>query len=100
MDICPCVGAQSETALARMGCTRLTHGYLMSLETQPFCDDCLVPLTVRHFLVQCLSVVEMRERYLFRCRDEDGTFQMSLILKKGLSSRDMGSLILWMRLVF
>lgn len=53
---------RSETALARLrtGHTRLTHGYLMSREPQPFCDDCLVPLTVRHFLVECPSLVELR----------------------------------------
>ncbi len=37
---------RSKTALARL---RTSQGYLMSRETQPFCDDCLVPLTVRHF---------------------------------------------------
>ncbi len=54
---------RSETALARlrMGHTRLTHGYLMSRETQPFCEACLIPLTVRHFLVECSSLVELRE---------------------------------------
>ena len=28
----------------RVGHTRLTHGFLMSGDHQPFCDDCLVPL--------------------------------------------------------
>ena len=33
----------------RIGHTRFTHGFLMCGEPQPFCDDCLVPLTVKHF---------------------------------------------------
>ncbi len=75
---------RSETELARLrtGHTRLTHGYLVSRETQPFCDDCLVPLTVRHLLVECPSLVELQEQCLSRYRDEDGIFQMSLILAK------------------
>ncbi len=74
-------GRRSETALnhRRTGHTRLIHGYLMFRKTQTFCDDYLVPFTVRHFLMECPSLVELRERYLFLCRDEDGTFQMSLI---------------------
>ena len=32
----------------RIGHTRLTHGYHMSRDYQLYCDDCLVPLTVRH----------------------------------------------------
>ena len=35
-------GRRSETALARLGTghTRLTHGCLMSVGVQPYCDDC------------------------------------------------------------
>ena len=47
-----------ETALCRLriGHTCLTHGFLMSRDPPPFCEDCLVPLTVRHLLVECPSL--------------------------------------------
>lgn len=43
-----------ETVLARLrtGHTRLTHGFLMSRGVVPYCDNCLVPLTVRHLLIE------------------------------------------------
>ncbi len=78
-----CVRRRShETALTRLrtGHTRLTHGYLMSRGVQPYCDDCLVPLTVRHLLVECPSLGDLRERYLSNCRGVDGTFRLSLML--------------------
>ena len=52
----------------RIGHTRLTHGYLLSRDLQPYCDDCLVPLTVRHILVECPSLMDLRHRRLYRCR--------------------------------
>ena len=75
-------GRRAETALARLrtGHTRLTHSYLMSGGVQPYCDDCLVPLTVRHLLVECPSLGELRDRYLYRCRGVDGSFHLSLVL--------------------
>lgn len=71
-----------ETVLTRLrtGHTHLTHSYLMSRGAQPYCDDCLVPLTVRHLLVECPSLRDLREQYLPRCRGDDGTFRLSLIL--------------------
>ena len=70
-----------ETALAqlRTGHTRLTHGFLMSRGVEPYCDDCLVPLTVRH-LVECPSLRELREQYLAQCRGRDASFSLSLSL--------------------
>lgn len=73
---------RSQTALTRLrtGHTRLTHGYLMSRGVQPYCDDCLIPLTVRHLLVECASLGDLRVRYLSQCRGEDGSFRLSLML--------------------
>ena len=42
----------------------LTHGYLMSGDYQPFCQDCLVSLTVRHFLIEYPSFEDARCRHL------------------------------------
>lgn len=76
---------RSQTALARLrvGHTRLTHGYLMARDNQPFCDDCLVPLTVRHLLVECPSLGPLRDRFLYRCRSADGNFSMLKMLSPG-----------------
>jgi len=75
-------GRRAETALSRlrMGHTRLTHSFLVSGDVQPYCDDCLVPLTVRHLLVECPSLGELRDRYLYRCRGEGREFRLSEIL--------------------
>ena len=61
------VRSRGQTALARLriGHTRLTHSYLMSGEYQPYCDDCLMPLIIRHLLVDCPSLLELRQRFLF-----------------------------------
>ncbi|MPC91781.1 hypothetical protein E2C01_086839 [Portunus trituberculatus] len=37
-------------------------------DRQPYCEDCLVPLTVRHLLIECPSLMDLRNRYLYRCR--------------------------------
>ena len=75
-----------QTALARLriGHTRLIHSHLMSGEYQPFCDDCLVPLTVRHLLVECPSLVELRQRFPYQCHSADGGFSLSRVLGPGL----------------
>ena len=64
----------------RIGHTRLTHGYLMSGDHQPFCDDCLVPLSVRHLLVECPSLVGLRNRCLSRCRGAGGVYDIRRML--------------------
>ena len=37
----------------RLGHTRLTHRYLMEREDPPTCDECWLPLTVHHIMVEC-----------------------------------------------
>ena len=73
---------KKETSLCRLriGHTRFSHGYLMSGDYQPFCDDCLVPLTVRHVLIECPSLMEMREHHLGK--DSNGNFSLDFILGK------------------
>ena len=69
-----------ETSLCRLriGHARFSHGYLMSGDYQPFCGDCLVPLTVRHLLIECPSFMELREQH-FR-KNRDGNFSLDFIL--------------------
>ncbi|MPD06312.1 hypothetical protein E2C01_102117 [Portunus trituberculatus] len=54
-------------ARLRIDHTFRTQSYLLTRDHQPYCDDCLVPLTVRHLLVKCPSVMDLCHRYLYRC---------------------------------
>ncbi len=48
----------------RIGHSLLTHGYLMRGEQYPpYCQNCLVPLSVRHLLVECPDYLEERHRF-------------------------------------
>ena len=66
--------------LARLQTSRtsLTHGFFIARGGEPYCDDCLVPLTARHLLVDCLNLRELREQYLAQCRGRNGSFSLSL----------------------
>ena len=64
----------------RIGHTRLTHKYLMEDGHQPYCDDCLVPLTVRHLLVECPSLGDLRRQYLSEGLGGDGNYILAKIL--------------------
>ena len=64
----------------RIGHTRLTHGFLMEKGPQPFCNDCLVPLTVRHLIVECPSFIDERIQYFSNCKDIQGNYSLSKIL--------------------
>lgn len=46
---------KSEILLTRLriGHCRLSHRYLMEGAPAPYCEDCLVPLTVKHVLAEC-----------------------------------------------
>ncbi|MPC98555.1 hypothetical protein E2C01_093929 [Portunus trituberculatus] len=68
VDILPC----AQTLLARLR---------IGTEAQPYCEDCLVLLSVRHLLVECPSLIELRNRYLYRCRGRDsGVYYLSKVL--------------------
>jgi len=47
----------------RTGHTRLTNSYLLKRESQPVCEACHSPLTVKHFLVDCICYSAARQRY-------------------------------------
>lgn len=55
----------------RIGHTRLTHGHLMEGRPLPYCDDCLVPLTIKHILAECPSYIEIRRRLFPNSRNQD-----------------------------
>ena len=64
----------------RIGHTRLTHGFLMNRDPQPFCEDCLVPLTVKYFMIECPSLSDKRDQHFLNCRDSNGSYSLSNIL--------------------
>ena len=80
-----------ETALCRLriGHTRLTHGFLMSGDPPPFCEDCLVLLTVKHLLVECPSLGDVRQRFFSNCRDREGNFILEKIIGKNFNETDL-----------
>lgn len=47
----------------RIGHTRLTHGYLMSRDTQAICRSCGVHLTIKHILTECLAYQNERNKF-------------------------------------
>ena len=40
--------------------------YLLSGDSQPLCDECKCSLTVKHILLECCSLKDVREKY-FMC---------------------------------
>ena len=48
----------------RVGHSKLTHSYLMSRSEQPYCDDCLVPLTMKHVIAECPNHQSKRNEFI------------------------------------
>ncbi|XP_076039458.1 uncharacterized protein LOC143024529 [Oratosquilla oratoria] len=68
----------------RIGQSRLTHGYLMSGENQPYCEDSLITMTIKHLLVECPSYRELREHHFPNKKKRDGNYSLAKILGKEL----------------
>jgi len=50
-------------ARLRIGHCKLTHQYLLAGGERPYCEDCLVPNSVKHFLIECPSLSVQRLRH-------------------------------------
>ncbi|MPC99571.1 hypothetical protein E2C01_094994 [Portunus trituberculatus] len=73
--------AQTLLTRLRIGHTYFTQRYLLTRDPQPYREDCLVPLTVRHVLVDCPNLIELRHRFLYRCPGRDsGVFYIGQVL--------------------
>ena len=74
----PSISRKEEVVLCRLriGHTRLTHGHLMSGDPQPYCEGCIVPLTIKHILLECPDFLEIRLRYLSHGKDGNGNFNL------------------------
>jgi len=47
----------------RIGHSRLTHSYLLCDDDPPTCQSCGIPLTVKHILLECTNLGNIREKY-------------------------------------
>ena len=47
----------------RIGHTRLTHSFLLSGDDLPECGTCQCPLTVKHVLVECADLKDVRNKH-------------------------------------
>jgi len=47
----------------RIGHTRLTHFFLLSGDELPECGTCQCPLTVKHILVECVDLKDIRNKH-------------------------------------
>lgn len=68
-------GCRTKTDVTRLwtGHTHLIQGFLMPLGVKPHFDDCLVPWTLQHLVVECPSLNYLRERYRSLCRDDESS---------------------------
>ena len=55
----------------RLGHTRLTHSYLLSRDDQPVCSACQSPVTVKHFLIECVNFAAIHSRYFSASSTKD-----------------------------
>ena len=76
-------------ARLRIGHSRLTHGFLMCRGPQPFCEDCIVPLTVRHLIIECPSLEDEREKNFSSFRNNDGSYSLGKILGSNFSEQKL-----------
>lgn len=60
-----CSNREWERTLTRLriGHTKKTHGFMMAQAERPYCEDCTVPLSVRHILLECPSFSLERTRF-------------------------------------
>ena len=47
----------------RIGHTRLTYSFLLSGDDLPECGTCQCPLTVKHILVECANLKDIRNKH-------------------------------------
>lgn len=64
----------------RIGRFRFTLCYLLAGEPQASRNNCLVPLTGVHFLVECLSLGNSRLRFLAEHRLSNGSYSLASLL--------------------
>ena len=66
---------------------------ILCVKTLPYCSDCIVPLTVRHVVLECPSLNELRTRCFSSCRNMSGDFILEDILGNNFSESNLFSLL-------
>ena len=85
-------------ARLRTGHTKLTHQYLMERNMQPYCQDCLVPLTIKHTLAECPSFCEERRRNYPGCSGYSADEMLrEMLAEKDNSIFDTGKLVKYLK---
>ena len=70
------------------------------MENRPpqYCEDCIVPLTVKHLLAECPSHSDIRMRLYPQAEDEDGDGIMKIMLaEKPDGDFDCGPLLTYLQ---
>ena len=64
----------------------------------PYCEDCIVPLSVQHVLAECPSLEEERRRFFPNTHDLSVEERMSFILAEpGSGTFDINKLVLFLQ---
>ena len=73
-----------EVALCRLriGHTHLTHSHLMDRRPIPYCEDCIVPLTIVHLLAECPNYAVTRRTLFPRSEYQDSAETMKDMLSE------------------
>jgi len=58
--ICPATTLLNRLRIAH---SHLTHSYLLCGDDPPTCQSCGIPFTVKHTLVECTNLRDIREKY-------------------------------------
>ena len=70
----------------RIGHSKLTHQYLMEKREQPYCNDCIVPLTIKHVIAECPSYSDIRNRIFPETIDMSHNEKLKEILSEKANS--------------
>ena len=81
----------------RIGHTKMTHQYLMEQGPQPYCGDCLVPLTVEHLLAECPSHSDIRNQIYPECVNKGPGYTMKIMLEESNDSFDIERIMRYLR---
>jgi len=66
LPVCVCLRVCVSVTLsvnAPTGHTRLMHSFLLSGDDLPQCGTCQCPLTVKHILVECVDLKDVRNKH-------------------------------------
>ena len=82
----------------RIGHTLFSHGHHMERRPPPYCEDCIVPLTVKHILAECPSYQDQRNRLFPHTRNiNDSTMILKQIIGENNFSPNINALMQYLQ---